>query len=400
MPCRRGRWRPRRTAETNLPIRILGLGHKRSRGIKSGVVTDLELAELATREAIADAEAMAGVMLEEVIVSVSCGRLKSHNFTATADIPGSIVTEADLSRVLSGGQSYVERDGRTLVHLNEVAIRLDGTPAGLDPTGLAARTLSADLHAVSADDAPLRNLLLVVERCYLAASGLVPAPYASALSVTTEEERRLGVTVLEIGGGVSSIAMFAENRFIHADAVPLGGDQITFDIARALHTPLVEAERIKTLYGTLVNAQSDEHDVFPYPLTGDEEGAVARITKAELADIIRPRAELIVSTIRERLEKSELARYAGRSIVLTGGTSELIGLADYLGQAFGRPVRVASPLSISGLPKVASTPAFACPCGLLLAALEGERGATMARDREPAPMSYLERVGSWLREGF
>jgi cell division protein FtsA len=390
----------RSAGATEPAVRVLGVGHQRSRGIKSGVVIDLDEAEQATRAAIAQAERMAGVMLEEVRVSVACGRLKSLNFAATTKVESGVVAEEDLFRLLAGGQVYAERDGRTLVHMNEIGLRLDGAPGTRDPRGMAARSLAADLHAVTADEAPLRNLLIVVERCYLAAASLTPAPLASARAATTEDERRIGVTAIDLGGGTTTMAMFAEGRFLHADAAPLGGDHITLDIARALHTPLAEAERIKALYGTLVSAQSDEHEVVSFPSTGEEEGVVGHTTKAKLAEIIRPRAQAIAQHLRERLEGCEVAAHAGGSVVLTGGASQLAGMADFLAGELGRPVRAARPQTVSGLPPVASGPAFSTVIGLLLADTSAISGAMALKGKDRAAHGYLERVGTWLREGF
>lgn len=381
-------------------MRVLGVGHQRAEGVKGGVVIDLDRAEQAVRAAVAAAERMAGVELAEVHVAVSCGRLRSHNFAARVDIASGFVEDADIHRLMAAGQAYVEQGGRSLVHMNEVALRLDGTPGARDPTGLAARELAFDLHAVTADEAPLRNLLMVVGRCYLEAASHVPAPYASALAVASEEERRLGVTVIDIGAGTTSLAMFAEDRFIYACSAPMGGAQITFDIARALHTPLAEAERIKALYGTVVCAPSDEHDAFTYPSAGDDEGIMHHTTKAELAEVIRPRVTAIGHHIRQRLEECEMTAYAGRSLVLTGGTSQLTGLADFVAAELGRPVRVAGPQAMSGLPPALSSAAFSTVVGLLVAETQGAAGRRSYRSSGAEAESYLKRVGSWLREGF
>jgi cell division protein FtsA len=379
-------------------VRVLGVGHQRASGVKGGVITDLDEAEQAVRATVAQAERMAGVILEEVAVSVACGRLRSQNFSATAEVAGRVVTEDDLVRLLAAGQVYVEREGRTLIHMNEVGLRLDGAPGSRDPRGMAAKSLAADLHAVSVDEAPLRNLLLVIERCYLSPSSLVPAPLASALAATTEDERRLGVTAVDIGGGVTTIAMFGEGRFLYAHAAPLGGHHITLDIARALRTPLSEAERIKSLYGTLVSAQSDEHEVFSYPVTGEEEGGVHHTTKARLAEVIRPRVQGLVNHLRERIGECEVAAFAGQGIVFTGGTSQLTGIADFAASELGRPVRVAHPQRVSGLPPVASGPAFSTVVGLLSAGSPEHRGSVSLGERSAG--GYFGRVGSWLREGF
>ncbi len=389
---------PRLSSASGDDLRIVGVGHQGAHGVKSGVITDLDEAEDVVRETVARAERMAGIRLDEVRLAVSCGRLKSATFAASAEVEGGVVSEADLARLFAGGRAFAERDGRTLVHMNRIGVRLDGAPGGRDPTGMAARTLSADLHAVTADEAPLRNLLLVVERCHLAVSGLVPAPLASALAATSEEERRLGVTLIDIGGGTTTLALFAEGELIHVDAAAMGGHHITFDIARALHTPLAEAERIKALYGTVVSAQSDGHDEFSYPQTGEDDGGVNRMTKAELADIIRPRADDFLRHIRERLEACPLFGYASGRIVLTGGTSQLSGMADFVAHRLGHPVRVASPRAISGLPPAVAGPAFSTVVGLLLARASDvvDAGVTAGL----APQGYFDRVGEWLRQGF
>lgn len=381
-------------------LRVIGAGQQRAEGVKGGVIIDLDRAEGAARSAIAEAERMAGVELSEVHVAVSCGRLRSHNFTARAEIPNGVVGESDVRRLMTAGQTYVEQGSRALVHMNEVALRLDGTPGFRDPRGMAARELAFDLHAVTADEAPLRNLMMVVGRCYLEVASHVPAPYASAMAVASEDERRLGVSVVDIGAGTTSLAMFAEDRFVHACAAPMGSTQITFDIARALHTPLAEAERIKALYGTVVCAPSDEHDSFTYPSAGDDDGILYHMTKAELAEVIRPRVTAIGHYIRQRLDESEMTTYAGRSLVLTGGASQLTGLGDLLAAELGRPVRVAGPQAIQGLPPALSSAAFSTVVGLLVAESQGEAGRRVYRSRDAEPESYLKRVGSWLREGF
>ncbi len=381
-------------------MRIAGLGMHRSRGVKAGVLTDLDEAETAVRGAISQAERAAGMTLDSVIVSVACGRLKSQHFAASAEIQGGMVLDEDIDRVMDAGRAYAERDGRSLIHLNRLGFRLDGVPGVVDPLGLAARQLAADLHSVTADEAPLRNLLLLIERCYLSCAGLVASPYASALAVTTEEERELGVTCIDFGAGTTSIALFAEGRFAGVDVVPVGSQHISFDIAKTLQTPLAEAERIKTLYGTLISAQSDEHESFSYPLAGEEDGATYQTTKARLTEIIRPRVAQIMSLVRERLEQNGASAYAGEKIVLTGGASQLLGAAEFAANEFGRPVRVGKPAALPGLPLSVAGPHFATLAGLAaaVAAGEGADGDYGARGR--SGQGYLGRVGSWLRASF
>jgi len=380
--------------------RVLGVGHQRSRGLKAGVITDLAEAEDAIRATIAQAERKAQLTLEEVFVSISCGRVQSLNFSASVDIDSGVVDEYDINRLMTGARSWAERDERMLVHLNRIGFRLDNTTEASDPRGMAARRMTCNLHAVAADDAPIRNLLHVIERCYLSASALVTAPYASALATTSEEERHLGVTCIDMGGGTTTVAVFAQSHFIHAATLHMGGHHISCDIAHALQTPLAEAERIKTLYGTMLIAQSDEHEEFSYPLAGEDDGAMGRMTKAHLAGLIRPRVANMLALARERIEQSGVSAYAGERVVLTGGTSELVGMGEFAANALGRPVRVARPQPIAGMAQGVTSPAFSAVTGLLAVAAAGSEEVMAYRDRDALASGYLERVGQWLKSGF
>lgn len=383
-----------------MPVRLEGLGLQRSKGMKAGVLTDLDQAETAVRAALSQAEHAAGINLESVTVSVSCGRLKSTHFAANTEVGNGIVTQADIERMMQGGRAYAERDGRSLIHMNCLGFRLDGADGVRDPKGLAARSLSAHLHAVTADEPPLRNLQLLIERCYIGCDGLVATPYASALAATTEEERTLGVTCIDIGAGTTSIGLFSDGRFVGADVVPVGSQHITFDIARALQTPLAEAERIKTLYGTLFSAQSDERESFTYPVAGEEDGATYQTTKARLTEIIRPRVAEILALVQERLAQNSASAYAGDKVVLTGGASQLLGFPVFSANQLSRPVRIGRPVALPGLPESLGGPQLSALAGLAIASAQsgGEHGAFVEADA--AARGYLGRVGSWLKAGF
>jgi cell division protein FtsA len=377
-----------------------GLGHQRSMGIKAGVIIDLDAAEHAVRAAVAQAERMAGVTLDEVQIGVACGRLKSSHFTAEAKIGRGVVQPSDLTRLSDGARSYTEKDGRILVHLNRLAYTLDGAAGIRDPLGMAGRLLSANLHAVTADDAPLRNLLLLAERCYLTPTSLVPTSLASALAATTEDERRLGVTLVDIGAGVTTIAVFADGHYLFTDTLAHGGGHMTFDIAKSLATPLAEAERIKAVYGTVVTAASDEHEVFSYSLAGEPDGVRHASNKARLRTILLPRVETLLIHVRDRLDVAGMAAYGSGRMVLTGGASQIIGLAGFAADVLGRPVRVGRPTLMAGAPSNLSSPAFATALGLVAAAAD-PRSAVLTGARRPELASgYLGRMGQWLRESF
>lgn len=381
-------------------ITVIGAGHQRSRGVKAGMVVHLDQAEAAVRAAVGQAERMADVTLENVVSTVSCGRQKSAHFTAHVDLEAGLVRPQDLDRLAKGAQEFAARDGRALVHLNRVAYKLDGAAGVRNPIRLAGRRLSANWHAVTADLQPLHNLSMLIDRAYLGVRQFVPSGLANALASTTEEERQLGVTCVNIGAGVIDIAAFAEGQFLYGDTIPVGGSHLTYDIARILTTPLAEAERIKTLYGTLVGARSDEQELIQYVLAGEMQGEAYQTTRAEVLRILYPRVESQLRTLKERLEKCDAAARAGPNVVLTGGGSQLIGLVDMAVRKLERPVRLSTGPNLAGLPESMRSSAFSAVVGMAMAS---PAAVTKAHEASPSRVSnggYLDRMEQWLRESF
>ncbi|KAB2849245.1 MAG: cell division protein FtsA [Hyphomicrobiaceae bacterium] len=389
------------SAPFRFPGRVLGFGYQRSRGVKAGLVVDLEEAEQAIRASVAQAERMAGINVKDVVVSVTCGRLKSRTFKAKVALDGRAASQDDIARILSSGRRHAERDGRAIVHLNRIGWRIDGAGGFEHVAGIKGDVLEADLHAVTADEPPLRNLLHAIERAFLDVSGMVAGPFASAIAATSPEERRLGVTVVDIGGGTTTIAMFVDGHFIHTDALAIGGGHITYDIARALGTPVTEAERIKTLYGGVFAAASDEHEAISYPIAGEDELS-GSVSKAEIRRLVRSRAEHQVALLRDRLAAGPLAKLAEARVVLTGGACQLSGLCDLVANTLGRPVRIGRPYPLPGLPATVSNPAFSTVVGLAYSLLEPDAGVRSFEERDvlTGTGSYLERVGQWVRQSF
>ena len=349
------------------PLQILGFAQSRSHGVEAGVVIDLPAAQQVVRAVVAEAEHMAETRLTAVHVAVNCGRPRSTTFVGHVTVADGIVRQRDIEALASGAVAFARRDGRVLLALDRIGHRLDGVAVPRPPLGLAGYRLEADHHAVSVDEGPLRNLSLLVDSCHLEIAGLVPAGLASALAVTTDDERRLGVTCIDIGAAVTSIAIFVEGHFLFTAQVPVGGQHLTLDIARALGIPLAEAERIKALYGTLVSSASDEHELVSYS-SGPDDDARHTTTRATIGRIVRQRVEGLLSQVGERIAASTIGRLPVPRVVLCGGSGRLLGLNDFVARSTGQSVRVASPPLLGGLIDGQSGPMFACLAGVALAA--------------------------------
>jgi cell division protein FtsA len=387
-------------AQTEPNPRLLGLGHHRARGIKAGMIVDMDEAEQAVRAAVSQAERQAGVTLQQITISIGGGSLGSLHFSASAPVPTGVVGNNDMARLIDGARHYVERDGRRLIHLNAIAYHIDGSPGLRDARGMAGRTVSGDMHAVSTDASQLSNLHLLLERCFLTVDRFIPAGIASARATATSDELRAGITVIDIGAGTTSIAVIADGHDLFVDEIPMGGDHVTFDIVRALGTPVVEAERIKILYGTMVGASSDERDCVSYPRLVHSDYEVYQTTRAELHRLIKPRIESLLTQAMGRLAERGLQAYGGNQIVLTGGSAQLTGLAIFAGRHLGRSVRVAHPVPLFGMGLSSCSPAFATVIGLVAA---GAHAATLPvgkSGRMAADTGYLERMSQWLRDSF
>lgn len=383
-------------------FKVIGFGHQRSRGIKSGVIVHMDSAEQAIRAAVDQAERMAGVTVDDVLVSVSCGRLSSDSFSASVAVAAESVRAYDIERVLSAGRDYAARDGRKVLHALATGYRLDDNGGISDPRGMIGNRLGVDVHAVTADEQPLKNLVLCVEQCHLSVVGIAAAPYVSALATVADEEARLGVTCIDLGAGTTTLSVFADGHFLFADALAIGGYHITLDLARALSTPLDEAERIKTLHGCAFATAADEAQAVAFPTVGEDDvPQFGQISKANIAELLQPRIEQILESVSERLTSSGLGPVAGHRVVLTGGGSQLIGLPEKASRILGKSVRLGRPRQLPGVPDDFG-PSFAASLGLFLHSERAEAELPNLSNGRflRTGTGYLARVGQWIRESF
>src|SRR5258708_472658 len=238
-------------------VELIGYSQIQSRGVKAGAVIDLAECEQAVRQAVSLAERMAKVRVESVLLSVSGGRPMGQLIEAAAGIRGGAVTASDVSRITSAGMRHATGEGRTVLHVLPVSYSLDGVKGIRDPRGMVARQFGVDMNVVTADAAVARNLMLVVERCHINVEAMAASPYVAGLSVLTDDEADLGAAVVEMGAGTTTIATYSAGRFVHASGFAVGGHHVTMDLARGLSACIADAERIKTLYGTVLTGGAD-----------------------------------------------------------------------------------------------------------------------------------------------
>jgi cell division protein FtsA len=385
--------------------RVLGIGHQRSQGLKGGVVVDMDGAERCIRQAIDSAERMAKVQVDSLLVTLTGGRIQSHHFNARIGIGSREISDRDLRRVMDAATGHTMAVGRSVLHSLPVGYELDGARGIRDPRGMLGNRLGVDMHVATCDTAAARNLMLVVERCHVTVEALVATPYASGLSVLIDDEAEMGAACIDMGGGTTSVGIFSAGRLLHLDAIAVGGNHITMDVARGLSMRLDAAERLKGLSGSCLDAASDERDMIAIPQMGDEErGRNNHIPRSQLTRIIRPRCEETLELLRDRMRAAGIEHRPARGAVLTGGACQLEGLPALASKILDMPVRIGRPQGVKGLPESAKNPAFAGAVGMLVypevAGFEHVDWGRGATDGPSETDGYLTRMGRWLKNSF
>ena len=382
--------------------RVLGIGHQISRGVRNGTIVDLDAAGTSVVNAVHAAEEMAGETIQRVVTNLSGGFFASRIVKAEIGIAGREITDTEVHRVLEHGYMIGEPSDQHVVHSVPVGFSIDGSRGIRDPRGMFGERLGVNMHVVTASAASVRNHGSAIGRSHLDVDALVVSPYAAGLSCLVEDEISLGVTVIDMGGGTTTIGVFFDGNLIHADYVPIGGCHVTNDIARGLSTPVAHAERMKALFGSAISSSTDERETIAVPQVGEEdEGHVNHVPKSLLVGIIAPRIEETFELVRNRLEASGFDKVAGRRVVLTGGACQLHGVREFAGLILDKQIRIGRPQRVTGLAEATGGPSFSATVGLLHFA-SSERAEVARAGRRPlrAPSWPFGRLGHWLRENF
>ena len=375
-------------------LKILGSALRESAGLRAGTVTSLELAEESIRDCVAAAENHADARIQNVLISVNCGQPVSVNSRAVMALDGALVSDAHLRQLLTDGRARCRLDGHEIIQSAPTAYVVDEARGVRNPSGMFCQRIGVAMHAVAVKPSPLQNLKLAVERCHLNVVGTLFSAYASGLAALTEDEKQIGATVIDMGGGCTSIAVFLEGHLVFADVVPKGGFTVTTDIAQMFAAPLSAAERVKTLFGAALGDMEAGSDVVAIPQMGEnDDEAALRVPRSMLTRIIQARLEEIFGEVQTRLRASGFDVAAGRRAVLTGGACQLAGTRELAARILNKQVRIGRPATFHGLAAASAGPDYATAIGLLMA------GATMPPELlnpEIAIGSSNSKHESWL----
>ena len=383
-------------------LQISGVGHHRANGMRNGQVVNMDAAEASVRAAVDAAEQMANERIDKVFVNMTCGNPRSSQVEVELAVSGHQIKETDVRLVMEHAGGHFDADDRELIHCIPTGYSIDGANGIIDPRGMYGDRLGVNIHLVTAALGQSRNLSTVIERCHLEVEDRVVSAYASGLACLVEDEKELGVTVIDMGGGTTSVSVFQEGHIAFVESIPIGGNHVTGDVAKGLSTPVLKAERLKTVYGSVVQTPSDTRELLKVPLVGEEdENSANEVPKSMLVQIIQPRLEETFELVRSLLDASGYSKTAGRRVVITGGASQLEGVRDLAELVLDKQVRLGRPKMIKGLPDSVSGPAFSTAAGLLRYAVnEHVMQPDLAAIDTVARGNGFGRFGQWLKANF
>jgi cell division protein FtsA len=353
---------------------VLGSGHRAAQGIKRGYVTDMQAATYAVRDAVERAERIANTGVSKVWIGCSGAGLASQIAQVEVDIGGRRIESDDIEHLLVAGRDVIQPDGRMVLHAQPAHYTLDGADGVADPKGLHAERLGVDIHVMLADGAPIRNITEAVQNAHLDVEAVVASPIAAGHACLTPEERELGVALVEFGGEVTNVSVYAAGMLVGLVAIPFGSGDVTDAIASAFGIRRFQAERLKCVHGSAIASPADHREMIPVNAPGEEtSGPQARhaddknrIPRAELVSVITQQLGRLMEEVGRSLTAMGFTGQRGQQVVVTGGGAELAGLADFAQAALGKPVRIGRAPQLKGLAEAHATPGFATLAGLIL----------------------------------
>ncbi len=379
-------------------LNLIGMGSHPSRGLKKGVVVNIESTVNAIQRSLEEAELMADAKIKDVITGIAGSHIKSFNSHGMVAIKDKEVSQYDIDRVIETARAVNIPMEQQVLHILEQEFIIDGQGGVRQPLGMSGMRLEVKVHIVTGAVSAAQNIMKCVRRCGLEVRDLMLQPLASADAVLLEDERDLGVCLVDIGGGTTDMAVFTDGAIKHTSVIPIAGDQITNDIAMALRTPTKDAEELKIAHGVALRQLASSTEMIEVPGVGDR--GPRELSRQTLAEVIEPRVEELYSLIQRELRSSGLEELLSSGVVITGGSALMKGMVELGEEVFHMPVRVGMPNYNGALAEVVRNPRYSTGMGLLMAGLDQVKRDRHARIQGAGFKEILEKMKSWFKGNF
>ena len=379
-------------------IEIIGIGSHPSRGLKKGVVVNIESTVQSIQRAVEEAELMAGCQIHSVYAGIAGSHIKSLNSHGIVAIRDKEVTHGDVERVIDAARAVAIPADQRILHVLPQEFIIDQQEGIREPVGMSGVRLEAKVHLVTGAVSAAQNIIKCVRRCGLEVDDVILEQLASSYAVLSEDEKELGVCIVDIGGGTTDIAVFSEGAIRHTAVIPIAGDQVTNDIAVAMRTPTQHAEDIKIKYACALTQLANADESIEVPSVGDR--PPRRLARQTLAEVVEPRYEELFTLVQAELRRSGFEDICAAGIVLTGGTSKMEGVVELAEEIFHMPVRLGMPEGVSGLVDVVRNPIYATGVGLLLFGQHNRDSGFVEHNGQGGFKSVLQRMKSWFQGNF
>ena len=379
-------------------IEIIGIGSHPSKGLKKGVVVNIESTVHSIQRAVEEAELMAGCQIHSVYAGIAGSHIRSLNSHGIVAIRDREVTPGDVERVIDAARAVAIPADQKILHILPQEFVIDEQDGIREPVGMCGVRLEAKVHMVTGAVSAAQNIIKCVRRCGLEVDDIILEQLASSYSVLTEDEKDLGVCLVDIGGGTTDLAVFTEGSIRHTAVIPIAGDQVTNDIAVALRTPTQYADEIKIKYACALTQLAASDDTIEVPSVGDR--APRRLARQTLAEVVEPRYEELLTLVQAELRRSGFEDLIAAGIVLTGGSSKIEGLVELAEEVFHMPVRLGIPQSVVGLVDVVRNPIYATGVGLLLFGHQNRAQRVFDASIGRGVRGVWERMKSWFQGNF
>ena len=379
-------------------LEVIGMGQAPSRGLRKGVVVNIESTVNAIQRALEEAELMADCKIREVYTGIAGSHIKSINSHGMVAIKDKEVSQSDVDRVIETARAVNIPTDQQVLHILTQEFVIDGQEDVREPLGMSGVRLEVKVHIVTGAISAAQNIIKCVRRCGLEVRDLILQPLASSMAVLSEDEKELGVCLVDIGGGTTDIAVFTGGAICHTSVIPIAGDQITNDVAMALRTPTADAEDLKMRYGCALRQLASSQEMIEVQGVGDR--PARQLSRQTLAEVIEPRVEELFSLVQAELRRSGFEELLSSGIVITGGSSAMEGMVELGEEVFHMPVRLGMPQYVGGLAEVVRNPRFATGVGLLIAGMDQHQRHHLATMQNGSLTQIFNRMKSWFQGNF